>query len=268
MKTQILLSIASAAVCSASDYQLHEWGTFTTVSGSDGVLLEGLQREEEQLPPFVHSHFGMENGQAGDFAEYARILKVHGTAGFAPPRMKGIGERPVASVTVKMETPVIYFHSDEKKAFPVHVKVGFEGGTISQWYPQRSGGERLPEPVPPLDPATMPTPLAAWTLDFSKPWRGSIEWQVEVLPPSDNAILFKPGDNVGWLRARQPVTNAIRTATGESEGYLFYRGIGRFDPGLRTSVDASETLHLANQSGGDIPYALVFEQSGADIRWA
>jgi hypothetical protein len=89
-----------------------------------------------------------------------------------------------------------------------------------------------------------------------------------VLPPTADPVLFKPGDNVGWLRARQPVTNAIRTSKGETEGYLFYRGIGRFDPGLKTSVDGSESLHLANQSGGDIPYALVFEQNGGVIRWA
>jgi hypothetical protein len=61
MKAQIILSLASAATCLANTYQLHEWGTFTTVAGSDGVLLEGLQREEERLPPFVYSHFGMEN---------------------------------------------------------------------------------------------------------------------------------------------------------------------------------------------------------------
>lgn len=268
MKAQAILSLASAAACLANTYQLHEWGTFTTVSGSDGVLLEGLQREEEFLPPYVYSHFGMENGQVADPAEYARIRKIHGTAGFSPHFTKGVGRRPVAGVTVKMETPVIYFHSEEKEAFPVHVKVGFEGGTISQWYPQRSAGERLPEPPPPLGPVVKPTPLAAWTLDFSKPWRGSIEWQVEVLPPAANPILFKPGDNVGWLRARQPMTNAIRTSNGETEGYLFYRGIGRFDPGLQTTVDGSETLQLINQSGGNIPYALVFEQNGNGIRWA
>ena len=52
MKTTILLILASAAIAGASpDYQLHEWGTFTTVSGSDGVLLSGLDREEEFLPP-------------------------------------------------------------------------------------------------------------------------------------------------------------------------------------------------------------------------
>jgi hypothetical protein len=85
MKTPILLCIASVAFCSAGTYQLHEWGTFTTVSGSDGVLLEGLQREEEQLPPFVHSHFGLENGQYGDPLEYARRPSRASGEGPSPP---------------------------------------------------------------------------------------------------------------------------------------------------------------------------------------
>ncbi len=41
------------------DFTLHEWGTFTSVSGSDGVLLPGLQGEEERLPGFVFQHDGM-----------------------------------------------------------------------------------------------------------------------------------------------------------------------------------------------------------------
>jgi hypothetical protein len=40
-------------------YEMHEWGTFTTVSGSDGRMLTGLHIEEEHLPPFVYSHAGM-----------------------------------------------------------------------------------------------------------------------------------------------------------------------------------------------------------------
>lgn len=263
-----LLFVASAVAQAGPVYQLHEWGTFTTVSGSDGVLLDGLQREEEQLPAFVHSHFGLENGQAPDMAEYVRMANRHGTPGFNPPNSKGLGERPVAAVTVKMETPVIYFHSEETSPFQASVKVGFEGGTISQWYPQRSGGETLPEPPAPADPAKSPTPLAAWTIDFSKSYRGAIEWKLDVLPPSADLALFKPGDNVGWLRARQPVTNALRTSNGETEGYLFYRGIGNFQSGLETRVDKNETLHLANQTAGKIPYAVVFDLTDGEIRWS
>jgi hypothetical protein len=50
MKTRLPLALMLAAVETAAAYDLHEWGTFTTVSGSDGSLLTGLQREEEPLP--------------------------------------------------------------------------------------------------------------------------------------------------------------------------------------------------------------------------
>ena len=49
----------SVLAAAATDYTLHEWGTFTSISGSDGVLLPGLEREEEALPMFVKSHEGM-----------------------------------------------------------------------------------------------------------------------------------------------------------------------------------------------------------------
>jgi len=266
MKIRILLA-AFAAIESANAYQLHEWGTFTTVSGSDGVLLAGLQREEEPLPPFLHAHFGLENGQPPSIAEFTRVLNQHGTAGFAPPGSKGIGGRPVSGVTVKMETPVIYFHSDT--AFKAHVKVGFEGGTISQWYPDRSGGETLPEPAPSPDPKGSPTPLEKWTIDFSKPWRGGIEWDVDVLTPEESraTLTFKPRDSVNWLRARVPEANVVRNAAGETENYLFYRGIGNFTPGLFTTISSDETLHLENKTHADIPYLLVFEQSAGKVRW-
>lgn len=267
MKTLARLAPLIVALDSLSAYQLHEWGTFTTVSGSDGVLLTGLQREEELLPHFVHSHFGLENGQMPDMAEFQRISKLHGTNGFSTRNSKGFDGRPVSNVTVKMETPVIYFHSET--GFKARVKVGFEGGSISQWYPGRSGGETLPEPAPPADPVKSPTPLTAWNIDFSKPYKGGIEWDVEVLTPeaSRATLTFKPKDSVNWLRARVPEANVVRTASGETENYLFYRGIGNFKPGLHTTVSADETLHLANNSGGDIPYLLVFEQTGGKVRW-
>ncbi len=261
MKTITVLLLSAAA---ASAYTLHEWGTFTTVAGSDGVLLAGLEREEAPLPLFTHSHFGLENGNLPQFARLAEIFHRHGVPPY-PSLTKGL-RRPVRGVTVKMETPVIYFHSDE--GFDVSVKIGFQGGTISQWYPDRTGGEILPEPPPPVDPKK-PRPMADWTLDFTRPWQGSIEWQVRVLPPAESreAILYKPGESLHWMRPRVPEANAIRTANGETEGFLFYRGIGAFDPGLTTTIGEDDTLRLHNRSGGDIPFALVFERTGNIVRW-
>ena len=106
-------------------------------------------------------------------------------------------------------------------------------------------------------------------MDFAKPYRGGIEWDVDVLSPAESrtARTFKPRDTVNWLRARVPEANVIRTSSGETENYLFYRGIGNFTPGLQTCVSANETLHLKNQTGGDIPYLLVFQQLGNRVSW-
>ncbi|WP_193213536.1 hypothetical protein [Luteolibacter marinus] len=240
-------------LASSSAYTLHEWGTFTTVAGSDGILLSGLEREEAPLPAFTYSHHGMENGNLQRPLPVADLLNPFLLT-------KGI-RRPVTGVTVKMETPVIYFHSD--RAFDVEVKVGFKGGTISQWYPQRSGGEVLPAPPQPKE-----SPVN-WTLDFTRPRVGSIEWQARVLSPreSRDAILFKPGESLHWMRPRVPEANAVRTADGESEGFLFYRGIGAFDPGLVTTIGNDDTLQLRNRTGGAIPFALVFERTGHHCRW-
>ena len=65
-------------------YVLHEWGTFTTVAGSDGVLLEGLSYEDHALPSFVHQ----------------RETRAPGFDG----------------VRGKMETPVLYFYSEIGRA--------------------------------------------------------------------------------------------------------------------------------------------------------
>lgn len=270
MKASSILLLCSTAIsCAAPAYQLHEWGTFTTVSGSDGVLLSGLEREEEQLPAFVESHNGFENSSHPNMNNFARIARLHGTSGYASPGQKGLANRPLAGVTVKMETPVLYFHSPE--AFHAKVRIGFEGGTISQWYPERSSGDTPPEPAPAADPEKNPTPLAAWLLDFNQPYHGSIEWNVNVLSPADSAkqLLFKPGDTLGWVRARVPDANVVRTANGQIEGYLFYRGLGHFDPGLKTTVDASEVLHVQNRTGGAIPYLIVFERlPDGGLRWS
>ena len=83
-------------------YVLHEWGTFTTLAGSDGVLLEGLHHDEGSLPSFVHRRDEMHLGFSG--------------------------------VQTKMETPVIYVYSDRERR--LHIRVDFPKGILTQWYPQ------------------------------------------------------------------------------------------------------------------------------------
>jgi hypothetical protein len=210
------------------NFTLHEWGTFTSVSGSDGVLLPGLQQEEEPLPFFVHQHDGM------------------------PPKPKGYA-RPLYNVTIKMETPVIYFYTTN--SFAAHVRVGFNGGSISQWFPARSGGE-----TPPPAPAIRIFGSPGGDIDFAKSYNGSIEWDVQVQPPSadDNAAVFKPGATPTWLYPRQTDSALVRTKDGEAEKFLFYRGLGNFSLPVKFTLPTDDTLQIGNTSGAAIPALLIF----------
>jgi len=261
MKNIITTSIAAIVVLqpfsqNVDAYELHEWGTFTSVSGSDGVLLRGLQIEEERLPSFVYALDGMQNT--------------------GPGLSKGFrSQRRLRNVTIKMETPVIYFYSE--KPFHAQVKVGFNGGAISQWYPQRSGGESVPKTNKPvvLNPQKSPPSIQAQAeafklaggIDFATKRTGSIEWQVDILgKDADRGLSFKPGETLNWVYPRNPKANLLKIAGSkgkpdEYEDYLFYRGVGNFPIPVKFTVGADETITISNTSKETIPFLFVYEMT-------
>lgn len=245
-------------------YELHEWGTFTSVSGSDGVLLGGLHREEERLPSFVYALDGMQNTGPG-FSKGFRT------------------QRPLKNVTIKMETPVIYFYSD--KPFHAHVEVGFNGGAISQWFPRRSGGETVTKAkkkigmdtsrMPPYHPLKADIFQLAGGIDFANKRSGSIQWEVDVLAKgTDRGIIFKPGETLNWVYPRNPKANILKVQGDQSgpqkqadeyEDYLFYRGVGNFPLPVKFTVNTDETLVITNNSNEKIPFLFVHENTSSGI---
>lgn len=288
MKKSIpLLTIPLLTLCGLNTllnaYEMHEWGTFTTVSGSDGGMLSGLHIEEEHLPPFVYSHMGMNPQPNSLYATLNRaslnrnqvlVAQTADKVVIPMPAMKGMPRAALANVTVKMETPVIYFYGDDTPK--VHVKVGFHGGTISQWYPQRSSGDtpnklsgsklKISEGLAKsLNGREMITNAL---IDFSKPYTGGIEWDVEILPKSeaDPAFTFKAEENHTWIYPRVPDANMLKVGD-EYEDYLFYRGIGNFPLPAVFSVDKNETLRVKNNSKQAIPFAFAFENINGKFRY-
>jgi hypothetical protein len=80
---------------------VHEWGTFTSISGDDGQAVPWLPLGgRSDLPCFVERQ-GFKGNMTG---------------------------------TVRMETPVLYFYAPED--VNVNVRVGFRQGAITEWFPR------------------------------------------------------------------------------------------------------------------------------------
>jgi hypothetical protein len=89
---------------------VHEWGTFTSIAGREGIALEWRPLNgPTDLPKFVHT---MQTAAAG--------LRH--------------GAKADLIAAVRMETPVLYFYSGNE--MEVSVKVDFPRGKITEWYPQ------------------------------------------------------------------------------------------------------------------------------------
>jgi hypothetical protein len=82
---------------------VHEWGTFSTFSGSDGKNLKFFPYDND-LPDFVH--------------------------GYLPKNSKAGPE----GGTISLETPVVYFYP--KKELTASLRVDFPRGILTEWYPQ------------------------------------------------------------------------------------------------------------------------------------
>ena len=228
MKSLKSLFLLTGLLLTSSGYSqiltVHEWGTFTTLSGSDGGTLSGLYYEEEQLPGFVYHH-----------------------TGFSPdPSVFVNGYRPCKHVTVKMETPVLYFYSEIER--DVTVKVDFPNGTISQWYPERSGGETDP----------------VGDIDLSIAQTGSIEWDATVLALNTTKQFTHQAVIQKWEEPRQTDANLIENHKGEVEKYLFYRGLANVELPVEVKFGAGDgnlELTVSNKGALDIPFIYIYDHS-------
>jgi len=184
-----------------ADYAVHEWGTFTSVLDGEGRPLRWNPFAlVAPLPGFVH---------------------------------RGTEPKVGAWGTVRLETPVLYFHAAE--ALSVDVRVAFPGGRLSEWYPAaEGGGEELA-------------------------WRG-----LDVLPGLDATL---PTGLAGeeYYAARGVQAAPVHTRSGEEEGFLFYRGVGSFEQPLAVRIVGAEderSFELENLGEEPVEGVLLFERRG------
>lgn len=208
----------------SSDQQeliVHEWGTFTTFSGSDGVFLDyrPLAYGKHDLPEFVRDR------------------------AFADPQVAFFKARVRGKV--RMETPVTYFYTDVERT--VRAKVRFPEGLLTEFYP----------PVETMEPAFDSSTAFA---SGEKMGNSSLDWgEIRLIPPHKFAPSVEqpaarewlmnrihdtilPVDNIGHyaqaratdsafvhLVSKRPLLdNQGELTEHHLEKFLFYRGVGKF----------------------------------------
>ncbi len=97
-------SAGAAPAPEPAKFVAHEWGTFSTFSGSDGKQLK-FYPDDRDLPEFVTSRHRNVKGGLSD-------------------------------AYVSLETPVLYFYTDRDRT--VSVQVDFPKGLMTDWYPEAS----------------------------------------------------------------------------------------------------------------------------------
>jgi hypothetical protein len=266
MKTTFLslvLAVAPWSVFAGNEvienYVAHEWGTFTSVQGADGVLLPWNPLETAPLPRFVYDW-----------------------------NKPGLNRRPASALNrdtksvfitlQRMETPVIYFYSDDERT--VDVTVRFPQGLITEWYPQAH--DVGPSAFPPNKLATAldgfvqqaglsPRITLASLFGKKSVPDSRIAWkQVRLLPATRHAEVAgeiptgASGDH--YFAARETDAAFVRVkspgsagASTEQEKFLFYRGVANFKTPLQvTFASGNETnLFLRNTGTDEIRHLFV-----------
>jgi hypothetical protein len=200
----------------------HEWGTFTSIAGEQGQAVE--------WSPLTGST---------DLPEFVEHLRT--------PQFK-LGLRG----TVRMETPVLYFYDSREET--VSVKVSFEHGLITEWYPHAS---RV-EPSGNLLDVSRYLPEAG----------GSIAWETVTTSPSGRATFPRENSDNHYYAARATSSTPLRVEAprGEQqEKFLFYRGVGAFAPPVSARLTADGKLLVENHGAEEIPGVILFERRGKNV---
>lgn len=197
---------------------VHEWGTFTSLQDETGTNLTGINSDDEPVPFFVHR------------------LSAGLTLGPEAPMLlgKGIPSR-VPNVTMRLETPVLYFYPPaDRPVMHVDVRVQFRGGWLTEFFPYAAFKA----------PGFTPNKPSAGRISPNE--SGELFWH--------NLVIGAPGPLVPttapvWLAPR--AVNAATISNGapnQSEKYVFYRGVGNVKPPVRVVRDQShQTLQIIDE---------------------
>jgi hypothetical protein len=186
---------------------VHEWGTFTSLQDEAGRTLGGINTDDEPVPSFCHDLDGLLIVQPGELP---------------PVTYKGVAScHP--DVTMRLETPVLYFHPPSGTSSPLtaSVKVAFRGGWLTQFYPAAEPGG------------------FSRSLGLTERTTGTLTWNdlklgADVKGPETTERV--------WTAPRAVQAASVSATNGEGEKFLFYRGVGHLVCPLQVKRSADSTM--------------------------
>lgn len=246
---------------------VHEWGTFTSFSGSDGVALPFRPLTTTDLPPFV-----------------LNLADVNGLS-----FRKG-------SLTAfqRMETPVTYFYTPTER--DVTVKVRFPDGLLTEFYPpprQTSPDRETLLTNGGFSAATLSTESSTSLNDSMLDWG-----RIHLIPPdrfhthvSDPVLAAR----MGRFTERQIVPNSTRfphyakarstdsaivqlspdvpqgsvstASLDHFEKFLFYRGVSNFEPLVTVEPRGDDSFLIRNKES-QITSLFLVSTEGNQVRFS
>lgn len=214
---------------------VHEWGTFTSISGSDGIRLEFRPLIDNDLPSFVVNRAW----QAGRLSN---------------PWVKW----DIRSLQ-RMETPVTYFYTDHERE--IDVKVGFPKGLLTEFYPPVTSmkpefnfEKRADIGNSELDWGKVTLiPMDRFIPSLSSPEIAQAAHRriVDTLVPDSHSHphyeYARETDSAFVYVPHQRDDNRPLAPVGDHfEKFLFYRGVGNFSLPLTVAAKGNDTYEVTN----------------------
>lgn len=216
---------ANAVPVPVSGYVAHEWGTFTSFAGSDGMHV-GFTPNNVDLPGFVYHQID--------------------------PLSKG-GYLVLAG-KVSMETPVIYFYANQDTR--VAVNVGFPQGWLTEWYPVATvepGANTL---------ARKPGQSMRW--DVKVLANEMVKFPEEEMKPNHYYHARETDASpVQVIDPRNPGHNGGQVV--QSEKFLFYRGVGAFTPPVTVRAQGGNKVTVHNSGATPVSGLVLMTARGGKV---
>jgi hypothetical protein len=223
---------------------VHEWGTFTSFAGSDGVYLDYRTRVGGDLPDFVLDR------QRQASASTTQPFQIS-------PYLFTKGAIPTLS---RMETPVTYFYTE--RPMKVRAHVDFSVGLFTEFYP-------------PIEKMT-PVVTAGEKSGKAQPMVGGgmLDWgQLLVTPQdiADTAHIPTVSEGDRYAAARQTDSDVVQTTDSHGvvsqEKFLFYRGICNIELPLDLKCLGNDRFQLTDPGKTPITAAFLIQIEGGKVRF-